>query len=127
MRSRAPSSAWRARTGTARSRQPGARGRACSSPSVGSRPSCGRRGRAARVVGERGRRGADPAAPPPGARAARARGAACRLTLDAGGTPDLPLVEHLARLERIWNDAFLARWAEAPVRSGGVGYLYLSL
>ncbi len=50
-----------------------------------------------------------------------------RLTLDAGGTPSMPLAEHLARLERVWNDAFLARWAEAPVRSGGVGYLYLSL
>jgi hypothetical protein len=50
-----------------------------------------------------------------------------RLSLDAGADPAVPLAEHLARLERVWNDAFLARWAEAPVRSGGVGYLYLSL
>lgn len=44
----------------------------------------------------------------------------------AGGTPPLPLAEHAARLRAAWNDGFLARWAEAPVRSGGLGYLYLS-
>ena len=48
------------------------------------------------------------------------------LATDAGKTPSVPLAEHLSRLEAVWNDAFLERWSQAPVRTAGLGYLYLS-